>query len=257
MSSTYSVTGIVLGWSDHREADRWYSVFTREHGKIEALARGSHKPLAKLSPHLEMTAEVELLLVRGKQYDLVAGVDRQRNFPNVYGDMARLLLVRNALHLANIGLRPHEPDPALYEIILAWLVFVNGSPSLSAERCGYVLASFALKLLAVMGYRPELSRCLSCKRVLTPGLYRWHALKGGVVCRTCVEGQQEQWFAARSMTDETLKLLRFALDQDFSSQLRPHLPGPSLAEFHEAVESLIVSHFPTIPANSLRAACLV
>lgn len=255
MSSTYSATGIVLGWSDRREADRWYSVFTRDFGKLEVLARGSHKPLAKLSPHLEMPAEVELLLVHGRQYDLIAGVDRQQLFPATCGDLSRLLLVRNALHLIDIGLKPQEPDPTLYDVLLHWLAFVNDSPSLSAERSGFLLASFALKLLSVIGYRPELGHCLSCKLALVPGAYRWHALKGGVVCRPCTERQQEQWFAARSMTDEALKLLRFALDNDFASQLRPHLPGEILGEFHEAVESLIIAHFPTIPANSLRTAC--
>ncbi len=257
MSATYTATGIVLGWSDRREADRWYSVFTREHGKLELVARGSHKPLAKLAPHLEMPAEAELLLVRGRQYDLIAGVERRSAFPGLYGNLSRLVLARNALHLIDIGVRPMEADPALYDVVAGWLGFLNGSPPLTGDRAGFLLGAFALKLLALIGYRPELSHCLSCKAPLVPGAYRWHALKGGVVCEACAQRQQEQWFAARAMTDAALKLLRFALERGFDEQLRPHLPGAALAEYHEAVESLIVAHFPTIPANSLRAACAV
>ncbi len=255
MSATYAATGIVLGWHDHREADRWYSVYTKEFGKVEALARGSHKPLAKLSPHLEFPAEVSLMLVRGRQYDLVAGVERLRAFPSASADLERSLLIRGALHLVDIGVKPQEADAKLYGILLDWLAFVDASPAVSSERAGFMLGSFALKLMSVSGYRPQLGLCLSCQETLQPGAYRWHALKGGVVCRNCTEREQEQWFASRAMTDEALKLLRFALENTFEHQLRPHLPGVILGEFHEAVESLIVSHFPTIPANSIRAAC--
>lgn len=255
MASLYHATGVVLSRRDHREADRWYSVLTREHGKVDFLARGGHKMLAKLTPHLEMPAIVDFHVVNGRQSDTVAGTDRRRAYPNVYSDLSRLVLVQNALHLTDVGTRPQEPDGDLYELLVSWLETVNDAPALTAERSGFLLGSYALKLLAVIGYRPELTRCLGCKAPIVSGAYRWHALKGGVVCRGCVERDNEQWFAARALSDEALKLIRFGLGEPLAAQLRPHLAGELLEEYHEAVESLMVSHFPVIPANSLRAAC--
>lgn len=255
MASLYHATGIVLSRKDHREADRWYSVLTREHGKVELLARGGHKVLAKLTPHLEMPAIVDFHIVNGRQFDTVAGTDRLRAFPSVYGDMSRLILVQNALHLTDIGTRPNEQDPVLYDLLVQWLETVDAAPSVTSERAGFLLGSYALKLLAIIGYRPELTRCLSCKLAIEPGTYRWHAVKGGVVCRPCVDRDQETWFAARALSDEALKLIRYGLSEGFPSQLRPHLLADHLLEYHDAVESLMVSHFPVIPANSLRSAC--
>jgi DNA repair protein RecO (recombination protein O) len=228
---------------------------TREHGKVDLLARGGHKMLAKLTPHLEMPAVVDFHVVGGRQYDTLAGTNRRRAFPNVYADLPRLLLAQNALHLTDIGTRANEPDPALYDLLARWMEAIDDAPSVTVERAGFLLGSYALKLLAAIGYRPELGRCLSCKFAIEPGSYRWHALKGGVVCRPCAERDQEQWFAARRLSDEALKLVRFGLSEPFSDQFRPHLSGEHLAEYHEAVESLLISHFPVIPANSLRGAC--
>ena len=76
------------------------------------------------------------------------------------------------------------------------------------------------------------------------------------MCSACADRDQEHWFAARPMTDNVLKLIRFAMSEGFEQQLRPHLSGQVLLEFHDALESLIVSHLPSIPVNSLRAACL-
>ena len=257
MAFLYEARGIVLSRRDRKEADRCYFVFTKEHGKIEFIARGGHKILAKLTPHLESVAEVDLLIVNGRAYDTVAGVERHRAFPNIYQDWSRLLLARNALFLVDIGTRTHQHDPILYDELVHFLDFINESPSLSVERSSFVLGTFAVKLLSLIGYHPELYRCLVCKKNIVSGQYRWHALKGGVVCQECAKRNQEDWFAARPLQDETLKLLRFALTEPFSEQLRPELPGQVLSEFHDTVESLIISHFPTIPPNSLRGACLV
>lgn len=255
MATLYNTTGIVLSRRDRGESDRWYSVLTREHGKIEILARGGHKMLAKLTPHLEMPAVIDFHVVNGRQFNTVAGTDRRVAFPGLYGDVSRLLLVRNALYLVDIATRQEEADPVLYGIVLAWLAAIDVAPSVSSDRAGFLLAGFSLKLLAAIGYRPEVSRCLDCKTNVAAGQYRWHALKGGVVCMPCVTRDNRQWFAARAISDDTLKLIRFGLLEPFESHLRPLLPAAALDEFHEAVEGLMISHFPVIPANSLRAAC--
>ncbi len=250
-------TGIVLSRRDHRASDRWYSVFTREQGKLEFLARGGHKPLAKLTPHLEMAAVVELLLVNGRAYHTVMGVERRESFPRVYDDLVKLVLAQNALYLVDIGTRAQEADENIYDLLRSWLGFLNTEFTISQERGGFLLAAFGLKLLSMVGYRPQLHKCLGCLCAIEESAFAWHALKGGVACSACVARDQETWFAARPLTNESLKLLRFALQEPFASHTRPHLRAPDLAGFHEAVESLIISHFPVIPASSLREACAV
>ncbi|OGL70939.1 DNA repair protein RecO [Candidatus Uhrbacteria bacterium RIFCSPHIGHO2_02_FULL_47_44] len=255
MSVLFETTALVLSWRPYREHDRSYSAFTRDHGKIEFVARGGSKPLAKLTPHLETMAEVRLLLVDGRQYFTVAGTDRLRGFRSVYENLTKTTLVQNAFAFVDLGTRTHELDEDLYDFLMNWLEFIEKIPEITAERAGFLLATFALKFLSHLGYHPELSHCLVCRLAIREGNYRWHALKGGVVCATCFDKDREQWFAARLIDDVTLKLLRFALTQEFTEQLRPHLSGNTLASFHETIESLIIAHFPVIPAVSMREAC--
>ncbi len=257
MSVLYQTTGIVLSRRDHREVDRWYSVYTPDRGKVEFLARGGHKVLAKLTPHLESVAVVDLLLVYGRYYQTVAGADRKRAYTRVTDDLSRLVLAQNALHLVDIGTRADESDSDIYHLIDTWLQFLDADVSFTAERSGFLLGGFALKLLALVGYHPELRNCLGCRAPIGRGSFSWHGLRGGAVCSLCVSTDQQQWFSARPMTDDALKLVRYALCEDFGAQLRPHLTPQDLTGFHEAVESLMICHFPTIPASSLRGACKV
>lgn len=254
MSHLFHTTGIILSRRDHKEVDRWYSIFTKEHGKLEFLARGGHKPLAKLTPHLETNAEVDVLLVHGKQYLTIAGVERRQAF--FLNDVSTFLLAQNALSLVDEATKPYERDPILYQLIRDWLYFLSSFTSVSDERAGYLLGSFVLKLMAVNGYRPELQRCLCCHTQIASSDFAWHSLKGGVVCRACTNKAQEQWFAARRVDDEVLKLIRFALDEPFDSQTCPYLSANYLQGFHEILESFLVCHFSIIPAVSLRTACL-
>lgn len=256
MALLYSTTGIVLSRRDFREADRFYSVLTPTHGKIEFLARGGHKPLAKLTPHLEVVAEVELLIVSGRVFQTVAGVERHQAFPRIFRDLTKLLLVQNSLSLVDLATRPHERDPILYELLTSWLHFIESSSALTDERSAFLLGSFLLKLMAVSGYRPELARCLSCRQSVAAGGFFWHGLKGGVVCEPCVDKNQAQWFSARRIDDTTLKLLRFASGESFSNQTRPTLQSAHILSFHHILESYLICHFPTIPAVSVRSACL-
>lgn len=256
MSFLFETTGIVLSWRPYREHDRWYSVLTREHGKIEFVARGGQKPLAKLTPHLETVAESRLLVVSGHLYYTVAGVERLHTFPLIYGNLTKTVLAQNAQSLVDLGTRTHETDEEMYRLLQRWLTFVETMPDVSADRAGFLLASFALKLLTQIGFGPELNQCLVCRHPIEQGEYRWHALKGGVACLTCTQKDPEQWFTARVILDETLKLIRYSLNKDFADQLRPHLPGEILLAFHEVLESLLIAHFPVIPAASIRESCV-
>jgi len=244
-----------LSRRDWREADRVYSVLTKEHGKIEVVGRGARKPLAKLAPHLEFCAEVDLLVVHGRVNETVAGVERKKNFPGLYNDLLKTVVANHMLQLVDMGTREREVDQFLYEEVRNFLSFLNKAPTLTSERSAFLLSAFTLKLLGLLGYRPELNFCLHCRGVIKAGEFRWHALKGGVICGSCVEEDREQWFSSRSLSDEVLKLMRFAMTERFADLLRPHLPGEVLDEYHETVEGLLVAHFPTIPATTLRAAC--
>jgi len=255
MSSLFYTTGIILSRRDHKEVDRWYSMYTKEHGKIEFLARGGQKILAKMTPHLETICEAQMLLVLGRQYPTITGVERKQAFPGIQKDYQKIILAQNAMSLMDTGTRPQEADPVLYDVLHQWLSFLNTSPALSPERSAYLLGSFSLKLLALLGYRPELHQCLHCRQPVQPKAFHWHALKGGVICASCKEQHSYQYFAARPMEETSLKLIRFALSESFSDQLRPPLSGEVLLVFHEAVESLLISHFPIIPLNSLRGSC--
>lgn len=64
----YTTQGIILSERAHKEADRIYSILTRDFGLIRAVATGVRKEASKLRGALEPLSISTVSLVRGKEF---------------------------------------------------------------------------------------------------------------------------------------------------------------------------------------------
>src|SRR6202165_4480238 len=64
--ATYSAPAVVLRKLDYGEADRIFTLLTRAHGKVGAIAKGVRRPESKLGPSLELYGHVDVLLAKGR-----------------------------------------------------------------------------------------------------------------------------------------------------------------------------------------------
>jgi DNA repair protein RecO (recombination protein O) len=67
-----------------------------------------------------------------------------------------------------------------------------------------VTRSFELQLLGLMGYRPQLHRCLHCDAEIAPEINRFSPKMGGVLCPACSSADG----AAPAISVEALKVMR-------------------------------------------------
>lgn len=180
---TYRTLGIVLRRRDVREHDRLYTIFTREHGKIEAIARGSKRLTSKLSPHLESFATVDLLIAKGRLWDHVAGVEAVEMFPDIGSRFLTMLAANYALEstdvLTKLGLR----DLGLWNLILEYMRALNalrsGTPVI---RLREVARAYICQLLSRLGVAPELDKCQNCKK---DDVEFTELSPSGVLCEAC------------------------------------------------------------------------
>src|SRR2546423_15092314 len=75
--ATYRDRAVVLRKLDYGEADRIFTLLTRDHGKVGAIAKGVRRPSSKLGPSLELYGPVGVLLAKGRgDLDVLAQVER-------------------------------------------------------------------------------------------------------------------------------------------------------------------------------------
>ncbi|MCC6639041.1 DNA repair protein RecO C-terminal domain-containing protein, partial [Candidatus Falkowbacteria bacterium] len=96
---------------------------------------------------------------------------------------------------------------------------------------------FGVKLLDLLGYRPELTRCTQCLR----GIIAPHAVidvrAGGLICRECAPQKLPEY--AHTISDAAIKYLLLALDEHFETLKNYRFGTIELSEFKKIARQLL------------------
>lgn len=157
MEIPYPEQGIVLTSDKYRESDRLLAIYTKEHGKIKVISRGSRKMSSKLSPHLEPLDYVSLMLVNGKVFITLTGSSKIEDFKNLKSSGAYTLLALHLLELASESVPENLPDDKIYNLLLDLLRYLDKNKEGMKKKFTpqEIIIAFKLALLEFLGLRPE------------------------------------------------------------------------------------------------------
>ncbi len=237
--STYRDQAVVLRKMDYGEADRIYTLLTREHGKVGAIAKGVRRQESKLASALEMYARVDLLLAHGRNLDVVAQAQRMQG-PRIEADPERTGFAALIAELADRVTEDRHPMEGVYELTAGALddLAREEDPRRGSAR-------FLMGALDLLGYAPQLDSCASCGRPLEPEPAPFQAAAGGFVCLRCGDP------AWPRVSLNAIKVLRVLQSGDRGLYHRLKLEPSLLTEVEEVLEAQLEHHLDR-RLNSLR-----
>ncbi|MGB3922066.1 MAG: DNA repair protein RecO [Minisyncoccia bacterium] len=148
----YTTRGIVLGERPAREADRVYTIFTKDLGLVRASATGVRKDLSKLRGHLEPFSLATVSLVRGREYWRLTSAELVYNLETRLSETPELFLAfaKNFSLLEKL-VAGEEKHLELFEDIaaVAELIVEGNIPALDPESVEILLAA---RILFNLGY---------------------------------------------------------------------------------------------------------
>lgn len=183
MSELYRDTAVVLRTYKLGESDRIVVLMTRQHGKIRAVAKGVRKTRSRFGSRVEPMSHVRVLLVRGRQLDIVSQAESVEPLGPMLSSLDRASQGIAALEAVEQLALEHEPNERLYTMAVGVLRTIAERPS------PLTIPAFYWKLLAAEGLEPQLDVCVRCGAA-EPGvqLVAIDVREGGVVCRGCRSG---------------------------------------------------------------------
>jgi DNA repair protein RecO (recombination protein O) len=177
----YRDEGIVLRTHKLGESDRIISVYTRQRGKVRAVAKGVRKTKSRIGARVEPPTHVALQLYEGRELDTITQVETIDHFRTIREDLDRLTRAVAMLEAVDqLGLEG-EPNPPLYQMLLGAL------RALAAHRGPLVVPAFFLKVLALEGFGATVEACVECG-VEAP-LVSFDLESGGTRCAEHRRGQ--------------------------------------------------------------------
>lgn len=185
---------------DLGEADRIVTLYSRDVGKIRAVARGVRRTTSRSAGHLEPFTLSDVMFAVGRELDVISQADTLESFRQVRED---LRLTTHAYYLAEVVdllTEDRMENRAVFDAL------VEGLRELADNADSrLVLIIFHLRLLEALGYRPELRECVACRATIEPDRNQFSPQVGGVLCPDC--GPRES--TAHALGTPALKLLRF------------------------------------------------
>lgn len=199
--------GIVIKRMNYGEADRILTIFTERLGKVKAISRGVRKIKSRLAGNLEPYMITNFELYEGKTFYTVMGALIENEFTNLHNDLKKTAYAYLVGELIDRFLEEGEKSLDAFSLLCNVLSCVENSNK------EIFVNSYCLKLLEIVGFKPELYSCVHCKKKILPEEIYWDDKEGGVICSDC----QEIYQHGRSISLNTLKLLRYLIQQSFSN----------------------------------------
>jgi DNA repair protein RecO (recombination protein O) len=228
----YKTEAIVLRQRRFGEADRFLTVYTPAHGKLEVKARGVRKTTSRMSGHLQPLTRCVLSLAQGHVSDVVTGCETLESFQPLRDNLERLSRALYAVELIDRMVPEQVHGYATYRLLHDTLRRLA-----EAEDQDQALRFFEMRLVDQCGFRPELESCAGCGSALEPVENFFAPLSGGVVCRGCVGGLS----GTRALSVNGLKVLRLLQRGSYNDVVRVRMDGQLADEVERHLRSYIVS----------------
>jgi DNA repair protein RecO (recombination protein O) len=181
VSRSLRTEAIVLRSIRYGEADRILHLYTPEHGRIGAIAKGARKTRSRFGARLEPFFQLRVLLYEGRS-DLrtVTSADTLDAHGPLRERAATLDAAARACDAVARLFESGDPSPPVFHLLANELRLLDEDERHASSA--HQLA-FRLKLLLAAGFAPQLAACATCGD--REHLSGFSGAAGGVVCTAC------------------------------------------------------------------------
>ena len=234
----YKTRAVVLRGRQLGEADRIFTLFTTERGKIDAVAKGVRRAKSHLGGRLEFGNECALTMHRGRSLDVIVSAEIVRAPWAGLVEPERFAVASLVAELVDAFSEPDLAMPDLYELLVNALTAIAASDQPRA-----LVPRFSLRLLAALGMEPPVEACVRCGGAFTGDRAWVDPDAGGFICERC----RERWRDLIALDAADLANLR-ALAMPRGERAAALLATPALAQ---AIEAIVVHHLGRKPRAGL------
>ena len=183
-------------------------------------------PICKAG-HLEPFTKVALFLAKGRNLAIVTQAEALESYPGIRADLQRTALAAYVIELLDRFTQEEGENRQLFYLLVDTLGRLNQD-----EQPETIVRYYEVQLLDLLGFRPELTRCVVCRAEIKPEDQFFSARLGGALCPRC-SGQDT---AAWRISVSALKYLRYFQRSPYSAVRGRVIPAAAEVELRALME---------------------
>ncbi len=180
MSKLFKTEGIVLrGW-DLGETDRIITFYSKDYGKIKAVAKGVRRTKSRFGSSMELLSYDDLLIYKGRGLDIIQQCSIKESFRKIREDLVKMVYGSYLAELIDAMTGENEQNEWLFRLLLSTLHLFEEYSELAI-----ITRAFELKALTILGYKPNLDNCVNCNKEIEDKRVVFSPSQGGIICDDC------------------------------------------------------------------------
>jgi DNA repair protein RecO (recombination protein O) len=161
------------------EADRIFTLFTKEHGKVDAVAKGVRRTKSHFAGRLQFMSEATLTFHRGRNLDVITSAQTIRSRWSAIVEPSAFATAHLLAEMVDAFCEPELALPEIYELLCGAIGALGQGPAPAA-----LVPRFSLRLLHALGLAPPDAECVRCgERLADEAVADVDA--GGLACTAC------------------------------------------------------------------------
>jgi len=164
------------------EADKIVSLFTRQFGRLRAVAAGAQRPKGRYGATLEPLSYIRLWVFERENRDLLRlnSAELLESFFDMQREYRVQIAAQYIAEVAERLLPERELNERVFRLLLAVLRGMKRSKEIERP-----LLYFNYWILRLGGFLPDLEQCVGCGEALGEEAAYYGAGAEGLLCRTC------------------------------------------------------------------------
>jgi DNA repair protein RecO (recombination protein O) len=231
----YKTEGIVLKSMEYQEADKIVTIYTKDYGKITAIAKGVRKTKSKFGSSLEILTYSIFLFYKGRNLDIVSQTEILESFFSTSKEVIKFAFATNCVEVVNGLTEEREINIGLFNLLKEVLHYLRESndPKL-------LTLSFKWQTMSILGYRPSLDHCCRCNKCVEDQKeMNFNIKEGGLVCNNCIAKDKERCVKVSLYFN---KLVRKILITSLSTISNATIPDKKMKELEKITDLYIAYH---------------
>lgn len=144
---TLATTGIVIKRRDIGELDKIVTIFTPDHGKIVAKAKGIRKIISRRLPHIELLNHVSFSLYRVSSSSILTEIQTVNSFSEIKSDLKKIGLAYHICELIDSLCPENQEHDEVFSLLCGFLDKLSSRSAVSKA-----MHQFEIDLLTMLGY---------------------------------------------------------------------------------------------------------
>jgi len=201
---TVKTKGIIIAEHNVSDFDKMLTILTPNLGKIECLAKGSRKPKSLLMAGTQILCFGEYILYKGSDNYSMNSCEIIELFYKIRVDLDKL---KYAAYITKIVQDVTTENQNNYRILQLYLntLYVIAESDKNLEM---LTSIFRLRLMSIIGFRPQIEECLVCKQKEKMDFFSIR--DSGFKCKNCAK----QDSGAIEITETTKDAIRYIILAD-------------------------------------------